>query len=106
MYTYTMTRLCLIDIHLSRDRRYYSRAKQGSTDRHQSEMVSILNRGPLAFLTKLKVLCCTLFLGMIITGFMKEDNRRQAADQERANSIVTSQLLESKSNREDFSEKI
>merc|ERR1712137_1437539 len=52
------------------------------------------------------VLCCTLFLGMIITGFMKEDNRRQAADQERANSIVTSQLLESKSNREDFSEKI
>ena len=58
------------------------------------------------FLTKFKVLCCTLFLGMIITGFMKEDNRRQAADQERANSIVTSQLLESKSNREDFSEKI
>ena len=43
---------------------------------------------------------------MIITAFMKEDNRRQAADQERANSIVTSQLLESKSNREDFSEKI
>ena len=61
---------------------------------------------PSMFLTKLKVLCCTLFLGMIITGFMKEDNRRQAADQERANSIVTSQLLESKSNREDFSEKI
>ena len=57
-------------------------------------------------LTIYKVLCCTLFLGMIITAFMKEDNRRQAADQERANSIVTSQLLESKSNREDFSEKI
>ena len=61
---------------------------------------------PSMFLTKFKVLCCTLFLGMIITAFMKEDNRRQAADQERANSIVTSQLLESKSNREDFSEKI
>ena len=82
MYTYTMAPLYFFDILLSRD------------------PVSSM------FLTKFKVLCCTLFLGMIITGFMKEDNRRQAADQERANSIVTSQLLESKSNREDFSEKI
>ena len=83
-----------------------SRDPRTATSPNRSQVVAILDRGPLAFLTKLKVLCCTLFLGMIITGFMKEDNRRQAADQERANSIVTSQLLESKSNREDFSEKI